>query len=126
MYAGIGQSLGSLIGGSLCKQYGISTAFQYCALLDFAMLAAFICYQIFQKWKGEGPTTVQFEDLADQELVKPINKTKLPLILWNQEKGFESFFKQFVVFVNTLYDDCLNKILHLRHSIKFRKYFYER
>lgn len=46
MYGGLGQSLGSLLGGALSKQFGISKAFTYCARADAVVLGLFIIYQL--------------------------------------------------------------------------------
>lgn len=45
IYGGIGQSLGSLIGGYLSKHFGIEKTFKYCAVVDFVILAVFLLYQ---------------------------------------------------------------------------------
>mmetsp|Transcript_18947 Transcript_18947/g.19065 ORF Transcript_18947/g.19065 Transcript_18947/m.19065 type:complete len:477 (+) Transcript_18947:165-1595(+) len=45
VYGGIGQSLGSLIGGALCKQMGISKAFYYWAGVDTIFLILFGLYR---------------------------------------------------------------------------------
>lgn len=45
MYGGLGQSLGSLIGGYLSKRYGISMTFQRCAMVDLVILGIFLVYQ---------------------------------------------------------------------------------
>ena len=46
MYAGLGQSLGSLVGGRLSNRYGISNAFLTAAKLDAMALVGFAAYQI--------------------------------------------------------------------------------
>ncbi len=120
MYAGIGQSLGSLIGGALCKRYGISKAFQYCAWLDFAMLIAFLSYQLIQKWKGETPATVQFDQPSGLEPPKENKIKPLPLVVLSKEQRFDRFLKKLLVLFNTLYGDFRFKILQVARSIKFR------
>ena len=46
MYAGLGQSMGSLIGGKLSEKYGISNAFLVSAKMDAVALACFTIYQL--------------------------------------------------------------------------------
>eukprot|EP01041_Mallomonas_annulata_P002709 gene2709-5331_t len=46
VYGGIGQSAGSLIGGSLSKSMGIANAFYMCAAVDSVILALFSLYRI--------------------------------------------------------------------------------
>lgn len=45
MYGGLGQSLGSLLGGELSRRYGIVKAFLYCGATEALLLAAFVFYQ---------------------------------------------------------------------------------
>lgn len=45
MYGGLGQSLGSLIGGDLSRRFGIERTFLYCAAFNMALLVAFLIYQ---------------------------------------------------------------------------------
>jgi hypothetical protein len=45
VYGGIGQSLGSLIGGDLSRKMGIVRAFYSCAAVDGFILLAFLLYQ---------------------------------------------------------------------------------
>jgi hypothetical protein len=121
MYAGIGQSLGSLIGGALSKRYGISKAFQYCGWLDVAMLVAFVGHQMIQKWKGEAPVTVQFDRHSEVELKKHNKPKSMPLVVWSNEKGFELFLKKLLLLVNTVLEDMRGKILlGVRDFIRFR------
>jgi hypothetical protein len=44
-YGGLGQSLGSLVGGSLSKRYGIPSTFLMCGLVDLAVLALFSVFR---------------------------------------------------------------------------------
>lgn len=46
MYAGLGQSLGSLIGGGLSKAMGISEAFYLCSSADIVILVVFALYRL--------------------------------------------------------------------------------
>ncbi len=45
IYGGVGQSLGSLIGGELSRRFGIKTSFLYCAIVELIILVSFILYQ---------------------------------------------------------------------------------
>ena len=45
VYGGLGQSLGSLIGGDLVRKGGISSAFYQCAAVDAGLLGVFGLYQ---------------------------------------------------------------------------------
>ena len=47
VYGGLGQSIGSLVGGKLSAKFGIAKAFQYMASVDAAVLALFSIYHIF-------------------------------------------------------------------------------
>jgi len=42
IYAGLGQSIGALIGGELVRTMGISAAFYRCATVDGVILLAFV------------------------------------------------------------------------------------
>lgn len=44
IYGGLGQSIGSLIGGELVRTGGISSAFYKCAAVDGVLLAGFMVY----------------------------------------------------------------------------------
>eukprot|EP00981_Chlorochromonas_danica_P006279 scaffold1348_cov184-Ochromonas_danica.AAC.6 len=46
VYGGLGQSLGSLIGGELSRKMGICRAFYSCAAVDLSILATFLVIQI--------------------------------------------------------------------------------
>ena len=45
MYGGLGQSMGSLVGGILCRKVGISRTFTLCAWADATILVFFMIYQ---------------------------------------------------------------------------------
>ena len=47
IYGGLGQSIGSLIGGELVRSAGISAAFYKCAAVDGVLLLAFLGYQLW-------------------------------------------------------------------------------
>jgi MFS family permease len=51
MYGGLGQSLGSLIGGYLSKRYGISSTFKACAAIDLVIFVLYMLYQRFGESK---------------------------------------------------------------------------
>jgi predicted MFS family arabinose efflux permease len=57
IYGGIGQSLGSLIGGELSRNFGIQKAFYYCAFADIVILACFSFYQLIVKLSSKISTT---------------------------------------------------------------------
>ena len=52
VYGGVGQSIGSLIGGGLSKKYGISKAFYIFAGVDAFMLFLFTLYRIIYRPKN--------------------------------------------------------------------------
>ena len=53
MYAGLGQSIGSLVGGKLSDRYGISNAFIVAAKVDAVALFGFIAYQLINHIKDK-------------------------------------------------------------------------
>ena len=54
VYGGIGQSLGSLLGGALSKRYGIATTFLYCGAADCVVLALYATQQLHASVGGYG------------------------------------------------------------------------
>ena len=61
IYGGLGQSIGSLIGGELVRTGGISSAFYKCAAVDGVLLIGFVLYLAVTKMaaiqKGESSVT---------------------------------------------------------------------
>lgn len=53
MYAGLGQSMGSLLGGALSDKYGISNAFMAAAKFDAVALFGFTSYQLINHIKDK-------------------------------------------------------------------------
>jgi predicted MFS family arabinose efflux permease len=49
IYGGLGQSIGSLIGGDMVRHGGISSAFFKCAAVDGVLLVAFALVQMLLK-----------------------------------------------------------------------------
>ena len=45
IHGGLGQSIGSLIGGEMVRSMGISAAFNKCAVVDGSLLASFLLSQ---------------------------------------------------------------------------------
>ena len=49
IYAGLGQSVGALIGGYLSKHWGIARAFSFCGIIDSVILSIFSAY-VIKSW----------------------------------------------------------------------------
>jgi hypothetical protein len=57
IYGGLGQSLGSLIGGEMSKNLGIQKAFYICGAVDMVILVLFAVHQMIV-YKGVDPMDV--------------------------------------------------------------------
>ena len=70
VYGGIGQSLGSLIGGALSRRLGIPKSFFYCAGVDLAILVAFLGYQGAVKIAAEKSKVIESNSANSSQIEK--------------------------------------------------------
>jgi hypothetical protein len=124
MYAGLGQSLGSLIGGAMCKRYGIQSTFQYCAAIDFGIFSVFLAYQGILNLRlakidaiSSKPTLTTDKEtfkggskVDREEAVKSLRP--MPLIIWSKDQGLARFAKKLLGSIYHAYSSLMKAVRH--------------